>query len=782
MKPVWKRSLWVSVVMAGLGSAPVTAESVECDGVGWPLGYVPVTATHELPSHRLGLEAKIEFPVHRLPPVDTQTLLEEDEANTGWGKPPRVGINRPLIDSLTGNWYDLPDGGRLWTASIVATGASELRLHFVDVNFPLNAEIYVYSPQDPDRGVGPYAEAGPLRSGHFWAGAVTGDTAHVEYYAPNGDVVTPPFSIDEVGHMYRSVGVGRGARSWSDCMVNVPCEPDWPLWRDVSYSVARITFYSNDPPDPAGWYICTGQLLATLNTDLTPYFLTSAHCIDEQSEADSVQFRWFYQHSSCGGGFMSSIYRDDAELLGTSGSGSGADWSLLMVKGVLPPNVFWSGWMTTNPASGTWSAAVHHPNNTSDWKRWSRGKRYAGPWSNYHEIHFDAAGSVGHIYYGSSGSGIWRESDQKLFGNLSFGVAEPGCDHLSTDAYYGRFANYYSSISSYLAAGSDDTLEDNDSCANAATLDNGSYNDLVVKSLDEDWYRISLGQNQELDLDLFFTDSYGNINAQLYDECGGSVVASGVTYTNNEYLSYVNAGPAADFYLRVFLYDDTRNAYDIDCTKTGDGRPPSPSPMTFATPPYGLDRTSIHMVASTATDLSSPPVEYYFDFVSGGAGGSDGDWQTSTEYTDDGLQPDTNYCYRIKARDSAPVPNETEFSATQCADTMPLVLGDFDNDDNVDQDDYDAFANCFTGDGGGPVGADCAPGDFNDDGDVDCDDWEPFVLVWTGPPDDPDQLQQCRDAIPTVSEWGLGVMMLLVCTVGTLVFRCRRIRPAIVRC
>lgn len=57
--------------------------------------------------------------------------------------------------------------------------------------------------------------------------------------------------------------------------------------------------------------------------------------------------------------------------------------------------------------------------------------------------------------------------------------------------------------------------------------------------------------------------------------------------------------------------------------------------------------------------------------------------------------------------------------------------GDFDEDADVDSADYDQFALCFTGPGGGPVGVECSAGDFDDDGDVDCDDWVNFQFVWT---------------------------------------------------
>ena len=60
------------------------------------------------------------------------------------------------------------------------------------------------------------------------------------------------------------------------------------------------------------------------------------------------------------------------------------------------------------------------------------------------------------------------------------------------------------------------------------------------------------------------------------------------------------------------------------------------------------------------------------------------------------------------------------------------AAGDFDHNGTVDAADFDRFAACWTGPGGGPVGPECAAADFDADGDVDCDDGRMFNLVWTG--------------------------------------------------
>jgi hypothetical protein len=101
------------------------------------------------------------------------------------------------------------------------------------------------------------------------------------------------------------------------------------------------------------------------------------------------------------------------------------------------------------------------------------------------------------------------------------------------------------------------------------------------------------------------------------------------------------------------------------------------------------------------------------------------------------------------------------------------VGGDFDNDGDVDEDDFDAFQQCFSGPDN-PFAPDCEAGDFDGDGDIDCDDWEQFCQAWTAG-GSPPELSQCprQQPIPAVSEWGIAVMTLLTLAAGTLVFRKR---------
>lgn len=105
----------------------------------------------------------------------------------------------------------------------------------------------------------------------------------------------------------------------------------------------------------------------------------------------------------------------------------------------------------------------------------------------------------------------------------------------------------------------------------------------------------------------------------------------------------------------------------------GDQNPPTPNPMEFSTLPYATTSASLRMTAALATDEDSPPVQYQIEFVSGGPGGASSPWQAARMYLNAGLQVNTVYSYRVRARDSAPIPNVTEYSAVYSAATFANV-------------------------------------------------------------------------------------------------------------
>lgn len=104
-------------------------------------------------------------------------------------------------------------------------------------------------------------------------------------------------------------------------------------------------------------------------------------------------------------------------------------------------------------------------------------------------------------------------------------------------------------------------------------------------------------------------------------------------------------------------------------TSAPDTTPPTPNPLVWSTVPTATGSSSITMTATTAVDANSPPVQYYFECTNHSEASST--WQTSATYSTSGLTPNTQYTFRVKARDSSPAQNETGWSSSESATTEP---------------------------------------------------------------------------------------------------------------
>ena len=146
------------------------------------------------------------------------------------------------------------------------------------------------------------------------------------------------------------------------------------------------------------------------------------------------------------------------------------------------------------------------------------------------------------------------------------------------------------------------------------------------------------------------------------------VIAAGQTGT----VSYVQPGNGVEDVAGNDLASLSNSA--VTNTAAGDTTAPTPNPSTFGIAPTALTSSTITMTATTAVDAATPPVQYFFNEVSGNAGGSDSGWQSSPTFLDAGLAAGTQYRYRVQTRDSAVPPNVTTFS-TEASATTKSVAG-----------------------------------------------------------------------------------------------------------
>jgi hypothetical protein len=106
------------------------------------------------------------------------------------------------------------------------------------------------------------------------------------------------------------------------------------------------------------------------------------------------------------------------------------------------------------------------------------------------------------------------------------------------------------------------------------------------------------------------------------------------------------------------------------CWGARDEEPPYPDPAEWEIEPYATGPgCSISMTAEIARDAWIGGVKYYFECLSDS--GLSSEWQQGTTYAVSGLDPETELCFRVMAKDA--LGNETHYSDPCCAACAPDV-------------------------------------------------------------------------------------------------------------
>jgi len=157
--------------------------------------------------------------------------------------------------------------------------------------------------------------------------------------------------------------------------------------------------------------------------------------------------------------------------------------------------------------------------------------------------------------------------------------------------------------------------------------------------------------------DTNYTDSDGNVNFRGFH---GSyeITLSSPGQTTEVHAIQLDPGTTT---VQFTLATDLHNPEP-------DFNAPTPNPMTWSVIPTAIGSSTITMTATTAADATTP-VQYYFECTNDGEANST--WQTSPTYIAQGLASSTSYSFRVKARDSSSNHNETDWSSTLSATTLP---------------------------------------------------------------------------------------------------------------
>ena len=522
----------------------------------------PLSAIH-------GFDA-IPAPMFELALQDNDFYLMEDDVTrqTEDRKPLRFAVPVSVaLDIADGEWIPV-EGGHVWRVVLASPNATTARLHLIGLDVPEGQEVRLSSPGWEDSVIGPIEGVGEFGTGEAWSLAMPTNEAMIEWFVPTGTKVAAlPFAAVDYYHGYRQIWKfgeeGEGGVAVGTCHLDPIC---FPTWTNESNATVRLIFAGS---------LCSGQMIATTAADETPYVATANHCISTATVANSCQFNFFYRRNTCS---ASATAAAGTNITGSDLSGTqlASDCTLLMIRPTLPATTFWVGWIGTTQPTNTASTGLHHPDGS--YQRISFGTKNANsfncgnPTSNWSSLSWNTATqygvtTTGVTEGGSSGSAIYRNSDKKLYGVLTCGASL--CTSPQADDGYGRWdvAVTTGGFGTLLAAGADDNMEPNDTCAAAITANAGtSYSNMAVKRLDEDWYALPLPAGASMSMNMTFTHANGDVDVELYSACGGAAVLQRLANTNNEVFTYSNTTASNTIYMRVFLGADTRNNYTFSYT------------------------------------------------------------------------------------------------------------------------------------------------------------------------------------------------------------------------
>jgi len=330
----------------------------------------------------------------------------------------------------SGNWYDQGDGTLVWQLVLKSQAAKSLSINFSQFKLSGDSKVFIYNN---DRSVilGSFTEANNKKFGRFATSPVLGDEIIIELQTTQSIADEQQLVIGEVYHDFLGVNDYLKRNSdfgmSGDCNIDVNCDSRVP--DEVRRSVVKYLING---------YLCSGTLVNNTNNDGTPYFLTAAHCVSTQAEAENMVFYFNFDSPSC----IDSIAGTDQQQMSGAQFKSGVenmDFSLVELYNIPPASYrpYWIGW-DINPVFSDPVYSVHHPEGDVKKVSWSGAAPEATTFNAYGFIpdaHWLIEDWVsGTTEGGSSGSGLFTQ-DSKIIGTLSGGYAS--CDYPHQD-YYAR--------------------------------------------------------------------------------------------------------------------------------------------------------------------------------------------------------------------------------------------------------------------------------------------------------------------------------------------------------
>lgn len=389
----------------------------------------------------------------QLPILDFENIVQQDSINDlDKSLPWRYGIEIPVSLNMQqgGLWTVLPDGGKIWQATIKSSGAINLSVNFDDFYLPKGSRLQLYNDDHTDI-ISTFTNNQNRNEGQLGTWFVEGDIIWIEYYQPPRIQGSPRLNIESVIHGYRMgrvnvlIDSNRGLNDSGECNydVNCPIGNDFDQKKDLVKKAVALLNLGNG-------HLCSASLINNALNDKTPYLLTANHCLDNSNPALwSVRFNWVSPTPVCATGGDSGDLQTNFTVSGAElkAKSSLSDFALVEFFNPIPESwdVAFAGWdnSDTNPM---FEVGIHHPNgdimkicrddsgaqkvDANGTQVWLIGGGTHGPGNGW---------EIGTTESGSSGSPLFDQNG-RLIGQLYAG--QSACTGLENNRdydIYGRF-------------------------------------------------------------------------------------------------------------------------------------------------------------------------------------------------------------------------------------------------------------------------------------------------------------------------------------------------------
>ena len=389
----------------------------------------------------------------RLPILDFENIVQQDSINDlDKTMPWRYGIEIPLSLNMEhgGLWTDLPDGGRIWQATIKSSGALNLSVNFNDFFLPRGSRLQLYNDDHTDI-ISALTNNQNSSEGQLGTWFVEGDIIWIEYYQPPRTQGSPRLNIESVIHGYRMGRVNvlfdenRGLNDSGECNydVNCPIGNDFDQKKDLVKKAVALLNLGNG-------HLCSASLINNALSDKTPYLLTANHCLENSNPALwSARFNWVSPTPICATGDESGDLQTNFTVSGAElkAKSSISDFALVELFNPIPESwdVAFAGWDNSD-ANPLFEVGIHHPNgdimkicrddsgaqkvDANGTQVWLIGGGTHGPGNGW---------EIGTTESGSSGSPLFDQNG-RLIGQLYAGQSAcTGLENNNDYDIYGRF-------------------------------------------------------------------------------------------------------------------------------------------------------------------------------------------------------------------------------------------------------------------------------------------------------------------------------------------------------